>query len=67
MYHGETLNSISHLAGAVMALMGLGALLAVVFYIMDKLDWFTHVGGIWYLLVLVGSSCHFTTVFSYVR
>ena len=31
MYHGETLHSISHLAGAVMALMGLGALLAVVF------------------------------------
>ena len=50
-----------------MALMGLGALLAVVFYIMDKLDWFTHSGGIWYLLVLVGSSYHFTTVFSYVR
>ena len=29
MYHGEKLNSISHLAGAVLALMGLGALLAV--------------------------------------
>jgi len=29
MYHGEKLNSISHLVGAVMALMGLGALLAV--------------------------------------
>ena len=29
MCHGEKLNSISHLVGAVMALMGLGALLAV--------------------------------------
>ena len=67
MYHGETLHSISHLAGAVMALMGLGALLAVVFYIMDKLDRFTHADVIWHLLVLVGSSCHFITVISYVR
>ncbi len=29
MYYGERLNSISHLVGAVLALMGLGALLAV--------------------------------------
>ena len=29
MYYGEKLNSISHLVGAVFALMGLGALLAV--------------------------------------
>jgi hemolysin III len=29
MYYGEKLNSISHLAGAILALMGLGALFAV--------------------------------------
>ena len=29
MYQGEKLNSISHLAGAVLALVGLGALLSV--------------------------------------
>lgn len=29
MYYGERLNSISHLAGAVLALMGLGALLTI--------------------------------------
>ena len=29
MYYGEKLNSISHLVGAVLALMGLGALLTV--------------------------------------
>jgi len=29
MYHGEKLNSISHLVGAVLALVGLGALLTV--------------------------------------
>jgi hemolysin III len=29
MYHGEKLNSISHLVGAVFALIGLGALLAI--------------------------------------
>ena len=29
MYYGEKLNSISHLVGAVMALVGLGALLTV--------------------------------------
>jgi hemolysin III len=29
MYHGEKLNSISHLAGAVLALVGLGALLTI--------------------------------------
>ena len=29
MYYGEKLNSISHLVGAALALMGLGALLTV--------------------------------------
>ncbi len=29
MYYGEKLNSISHLVGAVLALVGLGALLTV--------------------------------------
>ena len=29
MYYGERLNSISHLVGAVLALIGLGALLTV--------------------------------------
>ena len=29
MYHGEKLNSISHLVGAVLSLIGLGALLTV--------------------------------------
>jgi predicted membrane channel-forming protein YqfA (hemolysin III family) len=29
MYYGEKLNSISHLVGAVLALVGFGALLAI--------------------------------------
>ncbi len=29
MYHGEKFNSISHLVGAVLAVMGFGALLTV--------------------------------------
>ncbi len=35
MYYGEKLNSISHLVGAVLALVGLGALLAVALQIGD--------------------------------
>ena len=35
MYYGERLNSISHLVGAVLALVGLGALLTVGFQIGD--------------------------------
>ena len=37
MYYGERLNSISHLVGAVLALMGLGALLTVSIQIGDPL------------------------------
>ena len=46
---------------------GVAYTIGVVFYIMDKLKWFTHAHGIWHFLVLVGSSCHFITVISYVR
>ena len=38
MYYGEYLNSISHLVGAVLALMGLGALLTVS---IQSGDWLT--------------------------
>lgn len=35
MYYGEKLNSISHLVGAVLALVGLGALLTTGFHVRD--------------------------------
>ena len=35
MYYGEKLNSISHLVGAVFALIGLGAMLAVAIPLRD--------------------------------
>jgi hemolysin III len=37
MYYGERLNSISHLVGAVLALIGLGALLTILLYTMSTL------------------------------
>ena len=83
MYYGEKLNSISHLVGAVFALIALGALLALGIQTREAM---TIIGystfgltlvllytmstlyhGIWHFFVLVGSVCHFTSVIGYVR
>jgi hemolysin III len=46
---------------------GVAYTVGVIFYIIDKVKWFTHAHGIWHFFVLGGSSCHFITVITYVR
>jgi len=60
MYYGERLNSISHLVGAVLALIGLGALLTVSIQIGDPLVIFSFAvfGGTMVLLYTMSTLYH---------
>lgn len=46
---------------------GLAYTLGVIFYVLDHRDKLRHAHGIWHLFVLLGSLCHFISIFAYVR
>jgi len=46
---------------------GIAYTVGVIFYVMDAKKFMRHSHGIWHLFVLVGSACHFVSIFGYVR
>jgi hemolysin III len=46
---------------------GLAYTAGVVFYVLDKMDKFTHAHGIWHFFVLTGTISHFISIIGYVR
>lgn len=46
---------------------GIAYTAGVVFYVIDKANWFDHAHGIWHFFVLAGSICHFISIVGFVR
>ena len=46
---------------------GIAYTVGVIFYVLDNKSLLKHSHGIWHLFVLIGSICHFISIFAYVR